>query len=188
MATFTAKLKLRSPPPLSTIPLITVPVVPPPDVQGIAVIPQSRWHGAIDLPPPDLLCNLAKALAPKVVLHQPECFSRQPLVQVDGPVQKQVDGSSSSKGGATTNLFRGPQLGRLVATNTILPLLPEHPIVGEVVSQPAGPLISWLCKLKAPNPATNIPLSNPLTSQGLPPLINTCNIGRLDVQAAKKRG
>ena len=82
---------------------------------------------------PNQLSDGSKPSSAKVDLHQPESLSRELPLDVDGPLQQQVDGLPPGVGGAAIAIFGLPQLRSLVATNAMLPLLPEHAIVGEVL-------------------------------------------------------
>ena len=105
-----------------------------PKRQGVAVISQVSMEGPIELPSLDLLSNPTKVLVPKVVLQQSKGLRWESLVEMDGPVQDQVDRSSSSILGVRAPLSISPQLSRLVTTNPILPLLPELAIGVDIVS------------------------------------------------------
>ena len=101
--------------------------------QGIGPVSQVLVEGAIELSSLDLLSYLSKVLVTKVVFQQSKGLRWESLVEMDGPIQCQVDGPSSPMLGVRAPLSVSPQLSRLVTTNAILPLLPELAIGVDIV-------------------------------------------------------
>ena len=60
------------------------------------------------------------------------------LLHIDQPVRKQMDWFNPPTLGVGASLSASPRLGRLVTSNPMLPLLPEHAMTIHVVSYRSG--------------------------------------------------
>ena len=102
--------------------------------QGIVRVSQFSKHGLGALPSSNLLLNGTTLLTGKVDIHQSKCLCWQLLLHIDQPIQQQTDWLPPPTLGVGASLSVSPQLGRLVTSNPMLPLLPEHATAIHVVS------------------------------------------------------